>query len=192
MYTITITKIKGGIMAKAKQKKDKAPYYWALARIMLGFTFLWAFFDKLLGLGFATCRNAKTDAVTMLCEKAWVNGGSPTSGFLKFATKGPFADIFQSMAGNKLVDILFMTGLLLIGLALLFGIGMKIATVSGALLLMLMWTATLYPENNPFIDDHIIYSIILLGLLKSNQTQVWGLRSWWVKQPLVKQLPILE
>lgn len=181
-------------MAQATQNrvKDKSPYFWAAARIALGFTFLWAFFDKLFGLGFATCRDAKTEAVTTLCEKAWVNGGSPTAGFLQFGTKGPFAEFYQSLAGNTFVDVLFMAGLLLIGFALVVGIGMRIATVSGVLLLMMMWSALILPENNPFIDDHIIYSIVLLGLLAANNNQVWGLRNWWRRQPIVKRLPILE
>jgi thiosulfate dehydrogenase [quinone] large subunit len=45
-----------------------------LARIGLGWTFLWAFADKLWGLGFST-----------LPEKSWLAGASPTTGFLKFA-----------------------------------------------------------------------------------------------------------
>ncbi len=181
-------------MAKLRKNQniDKSAYFWALSRIMLGFTFLWAFFDKLLGLGFSTCRNNKTDVITYMCEKTWINGASPTEGFLKFGTKGPLSDVFQAMAGNPLVDILFMTGLLLIGLALIFGIGMRIATISGAILLMLMWLATLFPENNPFVDEHVIYSLVLLGLFYSNDHQVWGFRKWWIKQTIVKQFPILE
>ncbi len=181
-------------MAQKKQNsvKDRSPYFWAAARMALGFTFLWAFFDKLLGLGFATCRDAKTESVTMFCEQAWINGASPTTGFLKFATKGPLADFYQSLAGNPVVDMLFMGGLLLIGFALFAGIGMRLATVSGVLLMVMMWSSMLPPENNPIIDEHIIYSIVLLGLLAANGQQKWGLRSWWVKQPLVKRLPVLE
>lgn len=181
-------------MAQSKQNSvnDKSLYFWAAARITLGLTFLWAFFDKLFGLGFATCRDAKTEAVTMFCDKAWVSGGSPTTGFLKFGTKGPLADFYQSLAGNPFIDVLFMAGLLLIGFALVVGIGMKLATVSGVLLLMMMWSAMMLPENNPLLDDHVIYSVVLLGLLAANNRQVWGLRNWWIKQPLVKRLPILE
>ncbi|MFO0887221.1 MAG: hypothetical protein U0413_03270 [Candidatus Saccharimonadales bacterium] len=177
---------------RKKQTTDKSIYFWALARITLGFTFLWAFFDKLLGLGFATCRDKKTDMVVYMCEKTWINGVSPTEGFLKFGTKGPLSDVFQAMAGNSLIDFLFMAGLLLIGLSLILGVGMRIATISGAILLMLMWLATLFPENNPFVDEHVIYSIVLLGLLYSNNRQVWGFRKWWIQQDIVKQFPILE
>jgi hypothetical protein len=76
-------------MPKKVKNNDKTPYVLAVARISLGLTMLWAFFDKLWGLGFSTCRDAKTGVVTQMCSKAWVNGGSPTTSFLKFAAKGP-------------------------------------------------------------------------------------------------------
>ena len=165
---------------------------WAVLRILLGFTFLWAFFDKLWGLGFATCRDAKTGAIDILCSKAWVRGGSPTVGFLKFGTKGPFAHFYQSLAGHAWIDWLFMMGLLLIGVALIFGIAMRLATISGSLLLLMMYKAALWPANNPFVDDHIIYIVVLTGLLVVNKRQVWGLGNWWNQQPLVKRLPLLR
>ncbi|MEU1390068.1 hypothetical protein ABZ444_29030, partial [Nonomuraea sp. NPDC005730] len=46
-------------------------YVWAVARIAIGWIFLWAFLDKTFGWGFATPAG-----------KAWVAGGSPTTGFL--------------------------------------------------------------------------------------------------------------
>lgn len=51
---------------------------------------------------------------------------------------------------------MFMTGLAGIGIALLAGIGIRSAAASAALLLVMMWTAVLPPENNPFMDDHLI------------------------------------
>ncbi len=174
------------------QTADQSVYLWAAARIMLGFIFLWAFVDKLFGLGFATCRNPETNVVTVMCNKAWINGGSPTSGFLEFATKGPLAEFYRGLAGNSFIDLLFMAGLLLIGFALILGIGIRIATVSGVVLMLMMWSSALFPENNPLIDEHIMYIIVLLGILASNSNQKWGLRNWWVKQSIVKRLPILE
>lgn len=166
---------------------------WAATRISLGFVFLWAFFDKLFGLGFATCRNAETNAVDVLCDSAWLEGGSPTTGFLKFGTKGsPFEDVFAGMAGNAFWDWLFMLGLLGIGLALTLGIGMKLAAWSGALLMMLMWVALYQPENNPFMDDHVVYALVLLGLWQVNDKQVWGYGKKWRKSDLVKKYPVLE
>lgn len=181
----------------AKQKTvkkvgDSTPFAWAALRISIGAIFLWAFFDKLFGLGFATCRDAKTDVVTTMCSKAWLEGGSPTYGFLKMAAKGPFAEFYNGLAGNHLIDWLFMMGLLLIGFALVAGIGVKIATMTGSLLLFMMWTAVLPPENNPVLDDHLVYIIALFGVYSANSSQVWGLRKWWVSQEVVKDFPILE
>lgn len=170
----------------AKKSPKMVDKVWGLARISLGLTFLWAFFDKLIGLGFATCRNAETDAIETMCSKAWLEGGSPTEGFLKFGTQGPLADFFQGLAGNAVVDWLFMLGLLGIGVGLTFGVAMKLAVISGVALLMMMWLATLWPTNHPVLDDHVIYSIVLVGLLLVNDKQAYGMGAWWKKQGMVK------
>ncbi len=171
---------------------DHSAIAWAMLRISLGLVFLWAFMDKLLGLGFATCRDSKTNAVDILCSKAWVNEGSPTLGFLRFGTKGPLADFYQGLAGIAWIDWLFMLGLLFIGISLISGIALKIATVSGSLLLLMMWTATLLPDTNPLIDDHIVYILVLWGVYLSRSNARWSIRKWWLSRSLVKKLPILE
>ncbi len=175
----------------ASKKTDKNPLVWASLRISLGFIFLWAFFDKLLGLGFATCRNAETNLVNVMCSKAWVEGGSPTLGFLKFGTKGPLADFYQGLAGVAWVDWLFMLGLLLIGLALVTGVAQKLAAISGSLLLLMMWSATLLPDNNPILDDHIIYILVLWGVYLNRGNAKWSLQNWWKNQSLVRKFPLL-
>ena len=68
------------------------------------------------------------------------------------------------MAGAAWADWLFMIGLLAIGVALMLGIGMRIAAASGALLLGFMWMASLPLDNNPFMDDHLVYAMVLIGL----------------------------
>jgi thiosulfate dehydrogenase [quinone] large subunit len=163
----------------------------SLARLALGATFLWAFFDKLFGLGFATCRDAATNAAEIGCSAAWVEGGSPTTGFLSYATQGPFADWFQSLTGLAWVDWLFMLGLLLIGLALTLGVALRIAAVSGSLLMLMMWAATLWPENNPAIDDHIVYIFLLGAIAAFARYQMFGLGKRWQTLPIVRRLPWL-
>lgn len=152
----------------------------ALARISIGWVFLWAFLDKMFGLGFAT-----------ESENAWIDGGSPTEGFLSFATKGPLADFYQSFAGDAWADWLFMIGLLGIGVALMAGIGMRVACASGALMLVMMWSAVLAPENNPFMDDHLVYAIVLAALAVGNAGDTWGFGSAWRRLPFVRRNPIL-
>lgn len=120
-------------------------------RLSLGFIFLWAFIDKTFGLSFATAS-----------DKSWIAGGSPTSGFLTHAVKGPFVDFFHSLAGVAVIDWLFMVGLLFVGLTLIFRKYLKWGSYAGALMVLLMWLAVLPPENNPIIDEHIIYFFTFL------------------------------
>lgn len=183
-------------MAKAKATESrKIPYIWAVLRITLGLILLWAFMDKFIGLGFSTCRSidakTKVETVEVRCEKAALSGGSAAAGYLKYTPKGPLKDFYNDLSGNKVVDVLFMSGLLLIGLALTTGIGIKIAAVSGALLMLMMWSAALPPANNPILDDHIVYALVMIGVAMSNKDQVWGFGQWWQKQKLVKRFPVL-
>lgn len=155
---------------------------WVGLRFVMGFMFLWAFVDKLFGLGFATASG-----------KAWLDGVSPTTGFLSHSS-GWFASIFQSLAGSPVIDVLFMAGLLLIGLALVLGVGMKVAGWSGALLVLLMWMAKFPPVQNPVIDDHTVYLLVFIGLAVTNQKpgRMFGLGQAWAGTPIVKKFPWLE
>ncbi len=156
-------------------------YLAAAARLSLGWVFLWAFLDKTFGLGHET-----------ESAKAWINGGSPTEGFLGHATAGPFQDFYAGFAGAAWADWLFMAGLLGIGLALTLGIGMRIAAASGALLLVLMWTAVLPPANNPFMDDHIVYALVLGMLALMGAGKTLGFGRMWERLAIVRRFPILK
>ncbi|OGY94346.1 MAG: hypothetical protein A2406_02940 [Candidatus Komeilibacteria bacterium RIFOXYC1_FULL_37_11] len=161
--------------------KDKLKYSKGLLRIFLGWLLLWAFLDKVFGLSFTT-----------EADKSWLGGTSPTLGFLKFGSSGPFKEIFQAMAGQPLVDWLFMLGLLFIGLALILGIASRLATLGGAMMFALMYLAVLPPEHNPLVDEHIIYILILMGLYIDEAGNNLGLGQQWQKCPLVKNNPWLK
>ncbi|MBP6038467.1 MAG: hypothetical protein KA604_03995 [Candidatus Saccharimonas sp.] len=165
-------------MVKKSVNYEKAWYVLAVARVMLGFVFLWAFLDKTLGLGFATQHG-----------KAWLDGVSPTTGFLKFGVneKSPLFDFFQSLAGNPLVDWLFMLGLLGIGLALMLGIGLRVAAVAGTTLLMMMWAAEVPLENNPLVDDHMVYSVMLWVFAFAPRK--WSFIDQWLQNSYAKKNP---
>jgi thiosulfate dehydrogenase [quinone] large subunit len=160
-------------------------------RIGFGFTFLWAFFDKLLALGFGTGRG-EDGTVDRFGDAAWINGGSPTEGFLKFGADGPFKGFFNSIGGTAFADWGFMLGLLGIGIALTLGIGMRIAVVSGLVMYVLMWAVVLPPENNPIIDDHLLsgLTLVVLGLLNAGDT--WGFGRQWARTSLVRKTPVLR
>ncbi len=162
-----------------------------LLRLALGVEFLWAFLDKTFGLGYATPS-----------AKAWINGGSPTKGFLSGVDAGPLQSFFNSIAGAPLANWLFMLGLLGIGTALILGVGLRIAAASGTVLLLMMWLAS-WPlasavagkptgSTNPVIDDHIIsaLAIIVVGAYAAHSAGYLG--RWWSNQSAVQRFPWLR
>lgn len=156
-------------------------YTLAVIRISLGWVFLWAFLDKTFGLGLATP-----------ADRAWIEGGSPTSGFLANAPVGPFADFYNGLAGAVWADWLFMVGLAGIGAALLLGVTMRIAATAGAAMLVMMWTAVLPPANNPLIDDHLVYALVLVVLALTAAGHTLGLGRAWERLPLVARYGVLK
>jgi thiosulfate dehydrogenase [quinone] large subunit len=170
------------IAPAAETTRERATrYVLAGIRIALGWTFLWAFLDKLFGLGHETA-----------AKNAWINGGSPTKGFLAFGTAGPFKGLYNDIAGAVWADWLFMIGLAAIGVALLLGIGIRVAAVAGGLLLVLMWTAVLPPANNPFMDDHLVYAAVLAVLALTAAGDTLGLGRAWKRLPVVQRFPWLR
>ncbi|UWZ36184.1 DoxX family membrane protein [Dactylosporangium roseum] len=159
----------------------------AVLRYTTGFVFLWAFLDKTFGLGYATPE-----------AKAWINGGSPTKGFLANVDVGPLQSFFHTIAGTWYANWLFMLGLLGIGIALTAGIGLRIAAASGTLMMAGMWLAE-YPlaqhtakgtpagSTNPLIDYHIIYAAVLIVLALAYAGHTWGLGRHWAKLPIVQR-----
>ena len=59
-----------------------------ILRMLLGFTFLWAFLDKAFALGFSTGRvlDDAGNAVKIVFngDTAWIHGASPTAGVVGF------------------------------------------------------------------------------------------------------------
>jgi thiosulfate dehydrogenase (quinone) large subunit len=163
----------------------------ALLRIAFGLTFLWAFFDKLLALGFSTGR-ADDGTVDRFGPAAWIHGGSPTKGFLAFGADGPFKGFYNSIAGAAWVDWAFMLALLGIGVALTLGVGMRFAGVAGGALYLMMWTVALPPANNPIIDEHILGALSVVALALVNAGDTWGLGHWWSKTETVERHPVLR
>ena len=132
-------------------------------RVAIGFEFLWAFLDKTLGWGYTT-----TNA------KAWIHGGSPTTGFLSGVNVGPLQGTFHALAGVTAIDWLFMLGLLGVGVALILGVALRPAAISGCTMLLMMYVAS-WPfariaggqatgSTNPIIDDHIVSFVALVAI----------------------------
>lgn len=165
--------VAAGAAARPAHTSQALPIAIAVTRMLVGFYFLWAFLDKVFGLGFSTP-----------AERAWINGGSPTTGFLANATaESPLAGVFAALAGVPVVDWLFMLGLLGVGATLLTGVGVRLGAIAGAAMLALMYVAefplTLTGATNPLIDSHIIEMGIMAIVFFAVPTQRWSLARPW-------------
>jgi thiosulfate dehydrogenase [quinone] large subunit len=159
----------------------------AVLRIATGAVFLWAFLDKTFGFGYATPS-----------ARAWINGGSPTNGFLSNVEVGPLEGFFHGIAGHPLADWAFMLGLLGIGVALILGIGLRIAAVATTVMMAAMWAAE-WPlaqttsagepsgSSNPLVDYHVIYAIATIVLAVTYAGHTWGLGRRWAALPIVRK-----
>jgi thiosulfate dehydrogenase (quinone) large subunit len=157
----------------------------AVLRVMTGFVFLWAFLDKTFGLGYSTPS-----------ARSWINGGSPTKGFLASVEVGPFKSFFHSIAGTWWADSLFMLGMLGIGVAVIAGIGLRVSAAAGVLIMAGMWFAE-FPlarhasggapsgSTNPLTDYHAIYAIVLIVLAATYAGTTWGLGGRWARLTIV-------
>ena len=165
----------------------------AVLRVAFGLTFLWAFFDKMFALGFHTGVNAE-GVTDRFGPAAWINGGSPTTGFLKFGVpeNNPFKGFFNGMADSVFVEWLFMLGLLGIGVTLLLGVAMRFGTAAGALMYAFMYAASLPLENNPVVDDHLVGVIVMAVLALGAAGTTWGLGHWWNRVDVVENHPVLR
>ncbi|MET7481678.1 hypothetical protein [Streptomyces sp. NPDC005538] len=161
-------------------------YAFASLRLLTGFVFLWAFLDKTFGLGYATGSG-----------KGWIDGGSPTKGFLGSVAAGPMESTFHSWAGDTWADWLFMLGLLGIGVALIAGVALRFAAVAGTVMMALMWIAEWPPakhlsdgslsmSSNPFADYHLVYAVALIVLAAVAAGDTLGLGRLWAKLPVVR------
>lgn len=161
----------------------------SITRIVIGFYFLWAFFDKLIGLGFSTCKGE--EGVAVMCERAWLSGGRITEGYLGSST-GPMADFFATMGTWAWTDWPFMLGLAGIGIALMLGIGTRIGMVSATAMLLLMYLSHGWPfignATNPIIDSHIVMAVAVIAVvLMEVSRQSIGLGNWWRKLDIVQK-----
>ncbi|MFM9442457.1 hypothetical protein [Streptomyces acidiscabies] len=173
-------------VGEAVRTHSVSAYVFASLRLVTGFVFLWAFLDKTFGFGYATASG-----------KGWIDGGSPTKGFLSHVAAGPMESTFHSWAGDVWADWLFMLALLGIGLALSVGVALRIAAIAGTALMAFMWIAEWPPakhlsdgtasmSTNPFADYHLVYAVVLIALAAVAAGDALGLGRAWARLPVVR------
>ena len=182
--------------AKLGDGETRGMWAWTLLRLLLGWSFVWAFLDKMFGLGFATCRAAESSSIDYFCDAAMARGGSPTYGFLNFGTAGSHTGgLFDWMAPSapdsiNLADVGFMAVLLFGGVALMLGIAVRSAAIGSALLMLFMFLAgDVWPDNNPINSSHVIEMVAFLGIATVGAGR-FSLQGWVnTKIPLLSRIP---
>ena len=187
--------------------------YWAAAaRISIGFVFLWAFLDKNFGWQYTTPGRSGLDVrhrrrqPHVRVPDVRYQPRRPLAGF--FNSLGESAGVASAEGAPVLypgswVNWAFMLALLGIGISLMIGFMVRIGSIGGVALLLAMWLAeapwanTIDPEtgqgsfNNPFMDDHIIYAIVLVMLMLFTAERTFGVGKWWQSTSLVQRHPWL-
>jgi thiosulfate dehydrogenase [quinone] large subunit len=146
------------------------PVFALLLRLSMGFIFIWAGFDKLI-----------TDF--------------SAGGFLVNASRGPLKDVFvnmgQSQVALDMVDPLVVYGQIFIGFSLILGVFTRFGLLMGAIQMFLFYIVQLWPPFNPFLDEHIVYILIMALLGALGAGRILGLDAFIEKWQPVKRVPKL-
>ena len=104
-----------------------------------------------------------------------LQNGFSAKGYVEATTYGPFAGMFQSMAGNSFIDFLVVGGEIGIGMALVFGVFLWFTAYSGSLMMLLFYLSQ-FPPKAGIINMHIIYILLFLILASQKAGTYVGLQ----------------
>src|SRR3989344_6969581 len=140
-----------GNTGMGKKSQKEADYIvLALLRVALGWLFFYA-------------------GITKILEPGW-----SAKGFLLSQSQGLFKSMFVAMAGSAVVDWLVMLGFTLIGAALILGVLTRFASFWGIVIMVLFYMPTFPPEHG-FVDEHIIYAIVLAYFIAVKAGKYFGI-----------------
>lgn len=130
--------------------------------------------------------------ITKVFDPAW-----SAAGYLNAAkTFAPLYHLLTSPSLLPIINFVNAWGLTLLGISLILGIGIRLSSALGALLMLLYYLPILdfpYPNPHAFIvDEHIIYIAALLVLAAFRAGRIWGLETWCSNLPLCARYPKLR
>lgn len=127
--------------------------------------------------------------ITKVLDPKW-----SATGFLTGqATYGPFKEAFLVFANSRLVDFLVMWGLTLIGIALIIGLFVRLASFFGIILMILFYLPRLPPAPPSwYVEEHIIYATVFLLLVFTKSSRLLGLEKAFLKTKFAKRNPYLK
>lgn len=86
-------------------------------------------------------------------------------------------------------------GLTLLGVSLILGVGVRLASYLGAAMMILYWLPLGLPHPNEHayvVDDHVIYAAGLLVLAAMRAGRTFGLENWCSRLPICSRYPKLR
>ena len=115
--------------------------------------------------------------ITKVLDPTW-----SAEGYIKGAhTFVWFYQLFLNPVVLPVVNFLNAWGLTLLGVSLIFGLFVRWSTIPGIILMLLYYFAALdfpHPDAHSFIvDQHVIYSCVLLLFYAYRVGMVWGIDS---------------
>jgi len=163
----------------------------AILRIVLGIGFLWAGVEKWLNLAGDT--------------QAW-----SALGFLKFGTAGtvpnmvghaqdmvhnPTQGVWLALADNpallSLVNFLVVFGEIGIGVALILGIGTRLAGTLGALMMFLFWVAA-WDFEFGLVNQQLIYGVLAAVVAYTSAGKAAGVDARLEESGAIARSPLLK
>ena len=146
-----------------------------LSRVVLGWFFFYA-------------------GITKVLDPTWSAGG-----YLQGAKTFPgFYHWLLSPNILPTINILNEWGLTLIGIALIFGIFVRLSSILGIVLMILYYLPILdfpHPDAHSYIvDQHIIYTVLLLVFVNLRAGRMWGIdkslanSAFFSKHPMLRNL----
>ena len=130
--------------------------------------------------------------ITKIMDPAW-----SAAGYLEAAKT--FPALYQWFASPDILpttNFLNEWGLILLGVSLIVGIGVRFSGMAGAVLMALYYFPVLqFPMILPhsyLVDEHIVYAAALLVLAAFRAGRYWGLEKWCAGLPICRRFPVLR
>jgi len=124
--------------------------------------------------------------ITKVLDPKWT-----AAGYL--ANAKTFANLYQwlaSPANIGWVNFINQWGLTLLGVSLILGIGVRLSSVLGAVLMLLYYFPVLefpYLEHAYLVDEHIIYALVLVFFAVIRAGRYYGLEEWCANLPFCRK-----
>lgn len=143
-----------------------------LLRLAVGWLFLYAGITKIINPAFTAA--------------GYLNNAKTFTGFYQW---------LASPANIGWINFVNEWGLALLGISLILGIGVRLSSLLGAVLMLLYYFPVLtFPTvgHGYIVDEHIIYALALVFFATLRAGRVWGLENWCSNLPICSKFPTLR